>query len=337
MMTMPIQHPSTPARPSTSRRLGFSLPELLIVVAIIALVIGLVIPTIAAIKLKARTMECLQNQRVLTLANYSYATSNAGRWTSSRTDAGGTVRSDGQDRANGTAHSWVKSEGANLQGTGVLQYETLGALEQGALFPYVDSLKQYLSPFEARNQYEQLAPGPQVRVRSYSFNACLGSTRPEDNPDYDAAFTRPLGTGSGTPTIPIDAYNTTSIATVKQPTRMMSTIVEDDTIDWNNRSRNLGGWVIQPQPTSQRWIDLPAPWNPRAVTLSYVDGSVEAREMQDPNLLKVMEGPPFPTDYSVNGPGPHWVKAPGLDADWEWFRARLNPGVLPNLPGQSSN
>ena len=335
-----LQPLCTPRR-AACHRAGFSLPELLIVVAIIAVVIGLVIPTVGAIRTRSRTMQCLTNQRLITQANYAYATSNASRWTSSRTDSSGTARIDGQNLVNATAHCWVKSEGANLSGSGATQFETLGAIEGGSLFPYVDSIKSYLSPNEARNQFEQLTPGPGVRIRSYSFNACLGVTRPEDNTDYDTLFMNPLAgqSNGGSTVVPIERYNTTTIATVKQPTRMLSTIVEDDTINWNDRSRNLGGWVIQPQPNSQRWIDLPAPWNPSAITLSYVDGSVETREMQDPNLLRVMDGPPFPQGYLVGGPGPHWVRTPdaNFDPDWRWFRARLNPGVLPNLEGQEFN
>lgn len=331
---------SRPRRDAGSMRSAgapaFTVTELVVVVAIIGLVVALIVPTIAAVRAKARTMKCSTNQRQLTMANYAYATSNSGRWTSSRTDTTGTIRVDGIDINNGTPHSWVKSEGANLGSSGGAQFELLKALEQGTLWPYVGTAECYLSPEEARNQFGQLSPSPTVRVRSYSFNACLGVTRPEEIPGYDTYYVNPLlGDPGGTGvTVPIERYNTATIATVKQPSRMLSTIVEDDTINWNDRSRNLGGWAIQPQPSSQRWIDLPAPWNPDAITLSYVDGSVESYAMKDPQLLRIMDGPPFPAGYSVNGPGPHWVRAPGVDADWRWFRARMNPGALPNLSNQ---
>jgi len=99
------------ARPA---RTGFTVTELLVVVAIIGLIVALVIPTIGKVRSKSRTLKCLTNQRTITMANYTYATSNQSRFASPRTDSQGTLYVNGGNVGGGSAHCWVKAEGANL-------------------------------------------------------------------------------------------------------------------------------------------------------------------------------------------------------------------------------
>ena len=319
-------------RHATSRRnAGFTVTELVVVVAIIALIVALIIPTVAKVRARSRTLRCLTNQRQLTQANYSYATSNGGRWTSPRTASDGTLYVDGTDYSNASKHCWVKAEGSNVAGA----FEKPAALEQGTLWPYIGTIQAYISPDEPTNALGQLNSNEFTRIRSYSFNACLGVSRPDEHPPYDNAFMNPLAgsdSSSGADTsVPKSAYNTTTIATVKQPARMMSTIAEDDT-----KQFNLHGWIINPQPLLRLWVDLPAPWRPDAITVSYVDGSTDTHEMANPDTTRVNYGAPYPDGFTVLGDG-HNVSAPqdasGGDSDWKWFRDRLNPGVLPPLPG----
>jgi hypothetical protein len=207
----------------------------------------------------------------------------------------------------------VKAEGANLAPGG--QFERPSALEQGVLFPYVSEIKTYVSPDEPTNPYVSTVSSDRTRVRSYSFNACLGTTRPDELPEFDDDFTAPM---FGV-TTPLSRFNTTTIGTIKQPQRMMSTLVEDDSVAYNNQ-----GWLVLPQ--TSNWIDWPATWRPKAITMTYVDGSTETYELANPDLPQRWET----FGHRWQQPADPGSGSPAIAIDWKFFRDRLNPGVLPN-------
>lgn len=60
-------------------RRGFTLTELLVVVAILALLMSILLPNVTAARAQARTAVCASNIRQLALANTGYACENAGR------------------------------------------------------------------------------------------------------------------------------------------------------------------------------------------------------------------------------------------------------------------
>lgn len=298
---------SSASRPTQT---GFTVTELLAVIAIIGLIVSLIIPTIGKVRSKSRTLKCLTNQRTITMANYTYATSNQSRFASPRTDPQGTLYVNGGNVGGGSAHCWVKAEGSNL-GTGG-QFEKPSALEQGTLYPYIGDIKAYVSPDEPTNPLASNESNTGTRVRSYSFNALLGSTRPDELPEFDASFT---STMYGV-TPQLSQYNSTTIGTIKSPQRMMATIVEDDSVAYNNE-----GWLILPQ--TANWIDWPASWRPDAIAMSYVDGSTDSYELTNQSLPGIWESN-----------GHRWQQPADAEAgfaiDWKFFRDRLNPGVIPN-------
>src|SRR5437762_6667236 len=65
----------TTARPAPS---GFTLVELLVVIAIIALLIGILLPSLGAARETARVTECNVHLRAITQAAFTYAYSNKG-------------------------------------------------------------------------------------------------------------------------------------------------------------------------------------------------------------------------------------------------------------------
>jgi prepilin-type N-terminal cleavage/methylation domain-containing protein len=305
--------------PAMPRR-GFTVTELMVVIGIIAIIVAILVPTLSKVRSRARTVGCLANQRQIALATSSYAMANASRLVSPRTDTNGTAFIDGANQQMGPLgwkHTWVNAQDTGSTNqyvvySGGRKYETPLAITSGALFPYVGDIKVYISPDEPTNPSAGAVSGVNTRIRSYSLNACLGTTRPDELPEFDDDFTANMfGTAPQ-----LAQYNTTTIGTIKKPQRMMCTIVEDDSVDYNNQ-----GWLVVPQ--TPNWIDWPAAWRPDAITISYADGSTETYELSNKSL---------PNSWDTNGH--RWQQPPdaaaGFAVDWKFFRDRLNPNVIPN-------
>jgi len=305
---------TSPTDPDSTRR-GFTMAEVLVVIGIIVLITALLFPVFGRVRSAARTTKCLSNQRQIMLANVSYATSNKGKWVSPRTDQNGTTYPN--NVANQVTNCWVKAQGANVvPSSGTPLYEKPDALEQGVLFPYIGNIQTYVSPHEPSNPLAAVASNITTRIRSYSFNALLGTTRPDELPEFDDDFGTALG-------VPLIKYNTTSVGQVTKPSRMLATLVEDDSVAYNNQ-----GWLILPQ--TPNWIDWPATWVPDAITMSYVDGSVQSYALKNRTLVQSWESN-----------GHRWQQPPdavaGFATDWKFFRDRLNPGVIPNSTYEFEN
>lgn len=144
---------------------GFTLTELLVVVAIIALLLALVLVGFRKAKLMAKSMSCLSNQRQISLAQASYATDNGGAYTSNRT-SGFTQTNEVSFTLSNTCgsfpilinqgrltyesyHSWTSSYTTNMNGTKELET----AVTKGRLFPYVGSLPVYKSPLDQTDRF----------------------------------------------------------------------------------------------------------------------------------------------------------------------------------------
>lgn len=291
---------------------AFSLTELLVVVAILAILIGLLTVGIAAVQRTARFTKCLSNQRQIALAGASYASSNAGRLVSPRTSRPCTDPNlpcqlnvpgcqsislpTGKDELE--YHSWTASHAPNMLGYTELE----GALTKGKLFPYVGSVPVYKSPLD-----------PGARLRSYSLSAFVGCHVPDDLPDY-------MQWEQDYEPINCQNFNTTAMSRLQQPSRTIVCITEDDNDGFNYNNQ---GWVIHP--TTPNWIDWPAFWDPLNVTYAMADGSTERYEVARPELPRLIQA--FGHWYyeaPVNGTGPR------ASRDWYHFRIRCLPGNIQN-------
>lgn len=298
--------------PPTSRRpdraSGFTLVELLLVVTIIAIVIALVFVAIRQLQNQARATACLSNQRQLALANASYATDNAGRLVSPRTDNYPPINT-----MRGTTNCWVNTNGALVGGS----VELVKSLEQGALWSYLgENPKAYSSPMD-----------PTGRVRSYSFSAFVGvggrdfSRRADDwydFPDPESAESPENFRGT--------QYRTETLGQIPQPSRTLATITEEDGLYQQNgvAGYNFQGFAIEIRPPTGAgglWIDTPALWNIGRVNISYMDGSVDAPNIIYEQLEKIMQPNP-------SLPPLHEVTETGSRPAFRFLASILMPGIV---------
>jgi len=286
-------------RRNRSARGGFTVTELMVVIAIIAIVVGLVFVAFPKITGGARASKCMANQRGIAMASVTYATDNKTRLVSPRTDPFGDVpMANPFPLAGSYRHFWVAGFNAaapfnqNLT-TGTPQRETLNALRNGALWKYTGNPDAYRSPFD-----------PTGRIRSYALNAFVGVKYHDDS------------TAGLLGTIPAQyRHDTTTLSRVPQPSRTLYSIAEWDRFDLSaNRDFNFNGFLVHPDPNSRFWFDLPALWH-EDVTVSYADGSTGAIPMKSKTLLEA-----DPDGHDFTEPAPAY--------DFETFRRMMLPGLI---------
>jgi prepilin-type N-terminal cleavage/methylation domain-containing protein/prepilin-type processing-associated H-X9-DG protein len=258
-------------------RAGFTLIELLVVIAIIAILAGMILPSLTKAKQKAQGIACLNHLNQLQLAWFMYASDHNDKLMPNLGLAFGQTADS----------TWV---------TGVLSLSpgnpdntnTLN-LQSSLLIPYLKSVTVFKCPGDLSTATFGHARYP--RVRSFSMNSWLGRYLPD---------------GSLGPPHPGDeAYriNTKlSQLTTPPPSRTFVFIDEREDsindcvlyIDMGDRGGNAS------------WIDLPSAYHNGAASLSFADGHSESKRWVDPRTK-----PPMPAQLrfdSPNNPDVAWIQ-----------------------------
>ena len=142
-------------RKTLHARKAFTLVELLVAIAILALLFAMLIPAVSAARAKAQRIACLNQLKQLTTAWQMYPADNAGRlvenWPQSQ-----------------PTNSWVLGETKNRNAVTDESY-----IRRGELFPYANQIAIY------RCAADQSQTDGQRRVLSYSMNGWMGSRHME--------------------------------------------------------------------------------------------------------------------------------------------------------------
>jgi prepilin-type N-terminal cleavage/methylation domain-containing protein/prepilin-type processing-associated H-X9-DG protein len=247
-----------PRRPNafTLPRLAFTLVELLVVIGIIAILIGILIPTLSKAQQQARTTACLSNIRQLTAGWIMYAGENKGNLVFAETD--GERNPDGSIIP-GKRDGWVIDVGA--------QTNTPDAIRAGLLWKYCSNPEAYRCPasFDARN------------YRSYSISFLMNGS-----PEWENDLFMPTVNGGR-------MKIWTKISQVK-PDRIVF-IEEYDTqapsAGTGTQTFNQGSFLMFKPQGAQKlvWGDTPALFHPKQTVMSFADGHAEARRWDDPRTL----------------------------------------------------
>lgn len=135
---------------------GFTLVELLVVIGIIAILVAILLPSLARAKVVATRTQCLSNIRQLQIAQVAYANANKGHLI---------IAGDGTDQG-----SWI-----------------------GLLEPYAGKAIVRRCPADSSPYYEQPLPGtnpPRLRTTSYAINNYVSPTHHPDPPKAPRKITQ---------------------------------------------------------------------------------------------------------------------------------------------------
>ena len=218
---------------------GFTLIDLLVVMAMTVLLAASLLPALAAPKEKTKMVQCMSNTRQLTLGWRMYAADNRDQLIPYTTWVGG-------------AMDWTSNPGNT--NTALL----VGGGPGNLIASYVKSPLVYKCPAD---HYQSPAnPGP--RVRSYSMNGALGGPSGPTVVGTAPGNRKYFGSGGGM------GRDANTLSDLIHPSMVF--VMLDEQAD----SINDGAFMFNPgaAPGSEKWRDLPASYHNGAGSLSFADG-----------------------------------------------------------------
>lgn len=265
---------------------AFTLVELLVVIAVVAILATLLTAALGRAKSKGHSITCLNYERQLVIAWHVYADENEGR----------VARNYGISRtlqtvADGTYENWVNN---------VLDWSTdpmntnIALLFAGGIGPYLSGQRNvYRCPADSVVSDAQSSLGWDSRVRSYSMNAMIGDAGEftmggynTNNPSYRQFF---------------------ALTEIPQPSDIFVFIEEHpDTI--------RDGYFLN-NAYAHQWTDLPASYHNGGANLVFADGHAEYQKWK----VSSTRVPPQPLAFDPN----HVLEGPER-RDFYWLMQRTS-------------
>jgi prepilin-type N-terminal cleavage/methylation domain-containing protein/prepilin-type processing-associated H-X9-DG protein len=288
--------------PEFGRRKGFTLVELLVVIAVIGILASMLLPALSRAKGKSQGIFCLSNTKQLQLGWALYADDHNDRLAYNLGGDAGRTKVAPHTNAN-----WVNDimdwEVTNPDNTNIL------GITQASLSYYVNNVVSiYHDPSDTVLSDDQRRAGWCARVRSYSMNAMVGDAGDlttngfnQNNPGYVQFF---------------------KMSSIPRPSAIF--VFLDEHPDSIKDGYFLDQWPAWAPANSSYpyedavWIDLPASYHNGAGSLSFADGHGETHRWLCPSTLK-------PARPDIAGPKGWPMDIPDDDsADITWVLQHMS-------------
>ena len=281
------------ARSGAASGRAFTLVELLVVIALIAVLAALLLPALNRAKEKAQGMQCVSNVRQLAFGWFLYSDDHNGRLAY---NLGGKL--GGKDPAMKTNLNWVNN---NLTWGLDSDNTNTASLTESGLGSYVSKNSHiYRCSADRVLSDDQRKAGWSERVRSYSMNAMIGDAgelsakgRNDNNPNYVQFF---------------------RITDILRPSDIF-VFVEEHPDSIND------GYFLNVYYKNQ-WIDLPASYHGSASSFAFADGHAQLHRWSRASTCQPLKADAveFPVLLSASDTA---------DLNWVMERTSLKPGKPP--------
>jgi len=240
-------------RPRSRRRpvSGFTLVELLVVIAVMAILAALLLPALSGAKSKAQSISCLSNLKQLAVAAQAYTADNRGLFV---------VNHPTNIPSAMATNSWVLG---NMQS----DYEATNTLflRLSKFFPYANQLSVFHCPADRSTTGVDSMSGSKPhspRVRSYAMNSWVGSRYMEDYP-------RPTGYRTFVKDSELGVAGASGIWMIADENEFS---IDD-------------GWFLVTMDDSRPFGSFPATRHQRGFGVNYLDGHADVQKLRDPGSV----------------------------------------------------